>query len=234
LSQLGRPRQAFNFDGGSPAELVIGATGAVRMTIRIEGIAAHAGTHPERGVSAIAIGSLAIARLEKGGWHGLVRKGGRRGTSNVGKFEAGQATNVVTDSATLRAEARAHDPRFRRRIVAAYRQAFKTAARSLRNQAGRSGKVHFEVAEDYESFVLEKSEPCVAAAADAVRATGRAPVYRLVDGGLDANWLQAHGIPTVSLGVGQQEIHTVRETLDLDQFYTGCRIALRLATGLDG
>ena len=46
---LGKPKLAFNFDGGSPAKLTIGATGGYRMTIDIQGLASHAGNRPERG-----------------------------------------------------------------------------------------------------------------------------------------------------------------------------------------
>ena len=70
------------------------------MTIVVEGLASHAGVHPEQGVSAIAIASLAIADLVNNGWHGLVQKNGKQGASNVGVIHGGQATNVVTDLAT--------------------------------------------------------------------------------------------------------------------------------------
>ena len=74
-SLLGKPKLAFNFDGGSPAKLTIGATGGYRMTIDIRGLASHAGSAPAEGVSAIAIASLAIADLVKNGWHGQIAKG---------------------------------------------------------------------------------------------------------------------------------------------------------------
>ncbi len=80
LSLLGRPRLAFNFDGGSSAKVTVGATGGYRFLIRVRGIASHAGGAPEEGVSAITIAALAIADLHEGGWLGLVQKGGRRGT----------------------------------------------------------------------------------------------------------------------------------------------------------
>jgi tripeptide aminopeptidase len=56
------------------------------------------------------------------------------------------------------------------------------------------------------------------------------PETRIVNGGLDANWLTRHGLPTVTLGCGQAGIHTVEETLHIDSFLTACHIALRLAT----
>jgi tripeptide aminopeptidase len=51
----------------------------------------------------------------------------------------------------------------------------------------------------------------------------------VTNGGLDANWITVHGIPTVTLGCGQRNIHTVSEELDIAQFHAARRIALRLA-----
>ena len=73
LAKLGTPTLAFNFDGGSPVILKVGATGGYRMTVEIEGLASHAGNRPEEGVSAIAIASLAITDLVQNGWHGLIK-----------------------------------------------------------------------------------------------------------------------------------------------------------------
>jgi len=232
LSLLGRPRLAFNFDGGSPEKITIGATGGFRMEIRIQGIASHAGNAPEQGVSAIAIAALAIAELHKTGWHGRIEKGGRFGTSNVGAIHAGEATNVVTPQADIRAEARSHDPAFRRRIVRAIQQAFCKAARLVRNVQGRHGKVKIQGRLDYESFRLSPDEPCVVAAAGAVRSAGAEARLAITDGGLDANWMTARGIPTVTLGCGQVNPHTTDERLALDEFRQACRIALRLACAI--
>jgi tripeptide aminopeptidase len=230
VGMLGRPRLAFNFDGGSPTKLTIGATGAYRLSIDIRGIASHAGGAPADGVSAIAIASLAIADLVKHGWHGQVTKGRHSGTSNVGVIHGGEATNVVTNHVEIRAEARSHDPKFRRRIVREIGRAFERAVRSLQNQAGRHGKVRISSKLDYESFRLAATEPCVVTASAAVAAEGHEPELAVTNGGLDANWITAHGIPTVTLGCGQQNIHCVEEELDIAEFQLARRIALRLAT----
>jgi tripeptide aminopeptidase len=230
-ADLGRPKLAFNFDGGAVEKITVGATGGYRMDISIEGIPSHAGVAPEQGVSAIAIAALAIADLVDHGWHGLVRKDGKRGTSNVGVIQAGAATNVVAESATLRAEARGHDPAFRGRIVKAIEKAFADAAKRVKNAAGRTGKATVTGRLDYEAFRLADDEPCVVAARQAVRAIGLVPRLDVSNGGLDANWMAANGVPTVTLGCGQMEIHTTQERLDLAAFADACRAALRLATG---
>ncbi|MCY2993521.1 MAG: M20/M25/M40 family metallo-hydrolase [Planctomycetota bacterium] len=229
-SLLGEPKLAFNFDGGSAAKLTIGATGGYRLAIEIQGLASHAGIAPQWGVSAIAIAALAIADLHRGGWHGDVRKGRRCGTSNVGVIQGGDATNVVTDRVTIRAEARSHDPEFRRKIVAEIERAFQRAVREVKSAAGATGRVDLDGRLDYEAFRLAEDEPCVQAAADAVRAIGREPELAISNGGLDANWISAQGIPTVSLGAGQVNPHRTDEALNVAEFEDACRVALRLAT----
>ena len=144
LGKLKKPKYAFNWDGGGPTKMTIGATGGYRMEINIHGKASHAGNAPASGVSAIAIASIAIADLHKNGWHGDVRKGKHRGTSNVGFINGGEATNVVTDHVVLRAEARSHDPVFRKKIVAAIEKAFKNAAKSVVSTEGKRGTVKFD------------------------------------------------------------------------------------------
>lgn len=231
---LGNPKLAFNWDGGSPIKLTIGATGGYRMLVELEGVASHAGGAPEQGVSAIAIASLAIADLYRGGWHGDIYKDGKHGTSNVGFIHGGEATNVVTDHVTLKVEARSHDPKFRKRIVREIEQAFRRAAKEVRNDSGVSGEASIEGHLDYESFLLPFDEPCVQVAEQAVRAIGQEPLHAIANGGVDANWLTAHGIPAVSLGCGQKYQHMATEELHVPEFEDACRIGLRLATATEG
>ncbi len=227
---LGRPKLAFNWDGGSPESIIIGATGGYRMKIRIEGLASHAGVAPEQGISAITIASLAIARLVEEGWHGKIEKGRRLGTANVGHIEGGGATNVVTDCVRLFAEVRSHDPKFRQLIVHAFERSFQQVANQVRSASGKRGKVAIDGRLDYEAFRLDDDQPCIAAAEAAIRSIGLTPSRSICNGGLDANWMNAHGIPTVTLGCGQIDPHTVLERLDIAAFHRSCRLALRLAS----
>jgi len=233
LGLLGRPHLAINFDGGAADKVTVGATGGYRMQIHVSGVASHAGVVPEKGVSAIAIAALAIAQLHRDGWHGRIEKDGHQGTSNVGIIRGGEATNVVTPEVELRAEARSHDPAFRRQIVRAIQRAFQQAARSVHNVDGIRGRVQIDGGLDYESFRLNDDEPSVVAAQAAVHHCGANPIRALSNGGLDANWLTARGIPTVTLGCGQENGHTVSERLDLAEFRRACQIALCLATAAE-
>jgi tripeptide aminopeptidase len=178
--------------------------------------------------------ALALAEVQTGGWFGKVVKDGREGTSNVGPVgtldgkSAGAATNVVTDFVHVRGESRSHDAKFVRQITAAFKAAFTRAAGRVKDHEGRSAKVKFDSRLDYVPFRLKEDSPAVRRAAAAVRAIGRQPNVRVTNGGLDANWMVKHGIPTITFGAGQNEIHTVKEFVDLVEFESGCRLALAL------
>lgn len=232
-SKLGDPKLCFNFDGGPPNLVITGATGDVHIDIVIHGVASHAGARPEMGVSAVVIAGMAIADLQQNGWLGLIEKPDGSGTSNLGFINGGAATNVVTDYIEIRGEARSHDPEFRQKIVDAIEAAFTKAAADLTNQEGRAGSIEYTHRLKYEAFRLNEDEPAVTAAAAAITATGLEPVEKISNGGLDANWITSHGLPTVTLGCGQEHIHTVAERLHVPSFRQACDIAWRLATDTD-
>jgi tripeptide aminopeptidase len=233
---LGNPVMAFNYDGGAASNVVIGAVGADRWEVEIFGRASHAGGAPERGISSTMILGLALAEVKKGGWFGKVVKGKKQGTSNVGPVTggpgrpAGDATNVVTDYVHVRGESRSHDPKFFKQITAAYKAAFEKAAKTVKNSEGKSGRIKFKVQTDYYPFRIKDSLPVVKRAIAAVSAGGAEPNVRVTNGGLDANWMVRHGIPTVTFGAGQNEAHTVDEWVNLEEFERGCALAVRLAT----
>jgi tripeptide aminopeptidase len=230
LGLLRRPKLAFNFDGGSAERIVVGATGGYHIEIHIQGIASHAGASPESGVSAITIAAVAIAQLQETGWLGRIEKRGRRGTSNVGAIRGGEATNIVAPQVEIRAEARSHDSAFRMKIVRSIERAFLKAAKSIRNCEGVGGEISHSGRLDYEAFKLPADDPSILAAEAAIRDCGGDPLRAVSDGGLDANWMTARSIPTVTLGCGQRNPHTPAERLDLSEFHKACRVALRLAT----
>jgi tripeptide aminopeptidase len=233
LKQLGNPKLGFNWDGSAAERLIVGATGAYRIEINVRGILSHAGVAPENGVSAIAITSLAIADLTRNGWHGLIVKGKSRGTSNFGIVQGGDATNVVTEHVFVKAEARSHDPKFRKKILDEITKSFERAVKEVKNAKGKRGSVEITPRMDYESFKLDDNEPCVVAAEDVMTSIGLKPSRVVSNGGLDANWLSSRGLPTVSMGCGQMNIHSTEERLDIAGFNAACRVALRLATDCD-
>jgi tripeptide aminopeptidase len=54
-----------------------------------------------------------------------------------------------------------------------------------------------------------------------------------IDGGLDANWLNRRGLPTITFGAGQHSPHTEEEYVQVDEYLDGCRLAVALASPPD-
>jgi tripeptide aminopeptidase len=230
LSDLGKPKMGFNIDGGAPAELEIGALGADRWQAHVHGISSHAGVHPDHGVSAALIAARAIADIATRGFFGKIVKGSRRGTSNVGMIGGGEASNQVTDYVLVKGESRSHDTAFVRTITDTYRKAFDRAAKSVRNHKKKTGKVRFVVETDYEPFRIPKNAPVIQHAVRAAKSVRLKATLNYADGGLDANYLNARGVPTVTFGAGQHSPHTVDEYVNVKEFLGGCRYAVALAT----
>ena len=236
LKKLGDPAMGFNVDGSLAQEFAIGAVGADRWQVEITGLASHAGVAPHEGISATAVVALALAEVYNGGWFGLVKKSGKVGTSNVGPVgdangnSLGQATNVVTDYALIKGESRSHDAKFIGEITAAYKTAFQNAAKKVTNDKGKSARVKFSAERDYHPFALNETDAVVLQGIAAAESLGLSPSLRMANGGLDANWIVKHKIPTITFGAGQNEIHTVNEYCKLKDFELGCRLGLALAT----
>ncbi|MSR29979.1 MAG: M20/M25/M40 family metallo-hydrolase [Gemmataceae bacterium] len=233
---LGRPEMGFNVDGKTPNEITIGAVGAERFEVEIFGKASHAGVHPDEGISSTLVAAEALAKVHASGWFGKITKPQGQGTSNIGIFSgknlqsAGDATNVVTDYVYLKGEARSHDSKFTRLICKEYNAAFQWASRQVKNKHQEKARVRFQSSMEYHPFRLKEDAPVVQYAQEKAAGMGLKPELKIGNGGLDANWLVRHGIPTITFGAGQNKIHTLDEFVDVEEFWKGCQFALALAT----
>jgi tripeptide aminopeptidase len=235
-ADLNRAAMGFNVDSRLAADLITGAVGQEYWDVDIKGKAAHAGLAPEKGISATLVGALALTEARRSGWFGKVVKPEGKGTSNAGVFggkdnkAAGDATNVVTDYVHIKGEARSSDLAFAHAITEGFRAAFQKAQAEITDTDGETAEVKFEASHAYPPFNLANDTPAVRHAIRAAQAIGMKPNTVFSNGGLDANWLVKHGLPTVSFGAGQNEVHTVKEFVDLPEFAHGCRLAVALAT----
>jgi tripeptide aminopeptidase len=226
----------FNVDSTHAALLTIGAVGQQNWEVTIKGKAAHAGVAPERGISSTLVASVGLTEAHRGGWFGKVVQPEGKGSSNVGIFggkdgkPAGDATNVVTDYVHLVGEARSTDAAFAVKITEAFEAAFNKAKGEVKDADGNMAEVTFQSRTAYPPFLMSEDDPAVQRAKKAAKAMGLEPVTMVSAGGLDANWLVKHGVPTVTFGAGQAEIHTVNEYVVIPEFAQGCRLAVAIAT----
>ena len=233
---LGGATMGFNVDSTHAALLTIGAVGQQNWEVTIKGKAAHAGVAPERGISSTLVASIGLTEARRSGWFGKVEQPEGKGSSNVGIFggkdgkPAGDATNVVTDYVHLVGEARSTDAAFAVKITEAFEAAFNKAKGEVKDADGNMAEVTFQTRTAYPPFLMSEDDPAVQRAKKAAQAMGLEPVTMVSAGGLDANWLVKHGVPTVTFGAGQAEIHTVNEYVVIPEFAQGCRLAVAIAT----
>jgi tripeptide aminopeptidase len=233
---LGGATMGFNVDSTHAALLTIGAVGQQNWEVTIKGKAAHAGVAPERGISSTLVASVGLTEAHRGGWFGKVVQPEGKGSSNVGIFggkdgkPAGDATNVVTDYVHLVGEARSTDAAFAVKITEAFAAAFNKAKGEVKDADGNMAEVTFQSRTAYPPFLMSEDDPAVQRAKKAAQAMELEPVTMVSAGGLDANWLVKHGVPTVTFGAGQAEIHTVNEYVVIPEFAQGCRLAVAIAT----
>lgn len=235
-ADLKDPVMCINVDGQLASELIIGAVGQENWEVEIKGKASHAGVAPDEGISSTLVGAIALAEARNAGWFGKVVKPDGHGTSNVGIFggkdgkPSGDATNVVTDYTYIKGEARSPELTFATKIVNGYEEAFARARSEVKDHEGGTADVTFRRQPAYPPFELGKDTPVVKRATEALKMLGIEPTYLFSNGGLDANWLDKHGIPTITIGAGQARIHTINEYVNLTEYEKGCRLGLLMAT----
>jgi tripeptide aminopeptidase len=199
------------------AGLIIGAVGQENWEVEIKGRASHAGVAPEKGISAMFVAAVALAEAHRDGWFGKVVTPEGHGTSNPGIFggkngkAAGDATNVVTDYVHIKGETRSPESAFAAAITEGYRQAFAKAQAQIKDAGRATAKVKFSHKPAYPPFKLADDAPVLKRAKRAATALGLTPTTLFSNGGLDANWFDKDGVPTVTIGSGQYKIHTVHE-----------------------
>ncbi len=192
----------YSFDGEVPVgELIAAAVAKEDLEVVVRGRRAHAALEPERGVHAV----LAAAEVVRSFPLGRVADDQ---VANVGRIEGGGATNVVPDEVTLRAEARAFTGARLDELVERIVSGAEAAAAPL------GASVTVRRRRLYDGYELgEDAEPVRRLRAVAAR-HGLAPRLVRSIGGSDTNVLNQKGVPTVNVGVGMHEIHSVSEWID--------------------
>ena len=129
---------------------------------------------------------------------------------------------------SILAEARSHDPEFRAQIIESWKSAFLAAVDQVSNIEGDQSTVSFGPGPTYESFALSDDEPIVRKTIAAAERCGFEIKPVTNNGGMDANWIVAHGIPAVTIAVGQRQVHTADEWIHLGDFEKALNLVVAL------
>jgi len=197
-----RADHAYSFDGEVPVgELITSAVFKEDVTITVTGRAAHAALEPERGIHAIKAAAAVVEAIPLG-------RVAEDQVLNIGAITGGGATNVIPASVTMRGELRAFSAD-RLEELAGNVSALATAA------AARHGAtVTLERRHLYDGYALaDATPPILRLAAVAERHDVQLKTVSSI-GGSDTSILNQKGLPTVNVGIGMHDIHSVNEWID--------------------
>lgn len=183
--------------------------------ITFHGRKAHAGIEPEKGVNAIVAAAKAISQMHIG-------RLSPETTSNIGRIEGGGATNVVTDSVYFTAEIRSHSMEVLHDEVAYMEQCCRKAAEEM------GATVEFCHELSYPTLNVSLDSNLVQMTVKAMEEEGITPNCMVIGGGSDANILAGHGYRSVILGLGMRDVHTVEESLDMNEVYKCTKVMRRM------
>ena len=194
------------------------------LEFTVEGLAAHAGVSPERGISAIRIAAEGVAAMRLG----RVDAGT---TANIGSIEAGGPLNVVPNRAHLRVEVRALDEAALEGQCRHIRECLDTAAaRHIMVLDGRrvEPRVTAMIARQYPAMHVAQEAPVFRLVQAAAARLGQRLEAASSCGSSDANILNARGIACVDLGTGMHDIHTAAEWMDLREMWAAIELTLEI------
>ena len=189
---------------GEVGGIVTAAPYQSKLWTTIYGKTAHAGVAPEKGISAIKLAAKSISGMKLG-------RIDEETTANIGRFEGGRATNIVCEEAFILSEARSINPDKMNKQVDMMVEKFASTSVSL------GGRAETKVELMYPGFSIGEDEEVVQVAMKSIRNVGREPKIMTSGGGSDGNVFNGMGVPTVTLSVGYEEIHTKNERMPVKE-----------------
>ena len=186
----------FVLDSGPPiGSLLHSAPSQNSLLVTIEGVPSHAGSSPEKGISAIVAASKAISKMTLG-------RIDSETTANIGTITGGSGRNVVPAKVVIHAEARSMNAEKlaeqTRHMVTIFEQ----------EAAAMGAKATVEVTEQYHTYRLNDDDAVIRLARQAGEMCGFTVATRPTGGGSDANFFNRKGVPTTVLATGMQKVHT--------------------------
>ncbi len=204
-----KSKTGYILDSTDLEGIVTRAPAANRFVIKVYGKDAHAGAAPEKGINAIYVASKAIAQLELG-------RIDHETTCNIGKIQGGKATNIVPDLVTIHGEVRSHDEEKLKCVTESIVNTFLSVVDSCKVSVNDLPKVEIELEHDFPATYIPDDHTVVQLAKQAAKNLGKEMESKTIGGGADANIFFGKGVVTGVLGTGMTDVHTVRESIKLE------------------
>ena len=219
-----KARYGYSLDATDTEGIVTRAPAANHIELEVHGRDAHAGAAPEKGINAIHLASRAISELRVG-------RIDEETTANIGLIEGGKATNIVPCLVRVAGEIRSHSPEKLDKETQKMVQSFERQVSDYKDRFPSDDglpRLEAEVRQDFSVLKVPEDHPVVTLAKDAASSLGRKMKTKASGGGSDANIFFGHGIVAGVLGTGMKDMHTVRESIRLDDMVKSVELLLEI------
>ena len=224
--KLIRAREGYALDSSGFARVITHAPALNRIYITINGVAAHAGLHPEWGVNALILAGQALAKVRSG-------RIDEETTANFGTISGGAACNIVPEKVMIEAEVRSHSLDKLARVTDEIRDIFQATIADWSDPTGLAKgvpSVDIDVREDFTVMQLAPDDPVLRRVDAAARSIGLELSYEKAGGGSDANIFNGHGLVTAILATGMTNVHSTSEQVELQDMFDLTRLLIALLT----
>ncbi|MDD2390320.1 MAG: M20/M25/M40 family metallo-hydrolase [Desulfobacterales bacterium] len=214
----------YSLDAADTEAVVTRAPAANRIDFKIHGKDAHAGSSPENGINAIVVASRAIAAIPRLG------RIDSETTCNIGVVHGGIASNIVPNLVTVEGEARSHN---QEKLDAITQEIVSTVTKVVEEEKKRFPgmalpAVEFEIESEFPVQHIPDDHPVVELARKAGQNLQRSIRTKTTGGGTDANIFTQKGIVMGVLGTGMTDVHTVRESVKLDDMVRSAELVMEI------
>ena len=216
----------YALDSSGMGRVIIGAPASNRLRIGIKGVAAHAGLHPERGISAINLAGQALARAPFG-------RIDAESTINFGTIQGGTASNIVPEQVRIEGEVRSHSSERLEELTQEVEQAFRTVIEEWQDQSGKvkgRPELDFQVEADFPVMQLSREDEMIRQVERAARAIDMDLTLEVAGGGSDANIFNGYGLQTAIIATGMTHVHSTDEQVSLEDMVALTRLLLAIVS----
>lgn len=190
---------------GYPGNISISAPGYYQINAEIIGRGSHAGVAPEKGISAIKIGSEIISQLTLG-------RIDEESSVNIGTIKGGTARNAVPEKIYIEGEIRSRNDQQLEKLKSDINKTFYNVIKKYPD-----AKLNLGFYKEFEGFSISKNNKALVMIIDCMKDLCIASRLEDSGGGSDANIINAAGIEVVDIGVGTYELHSTREFVKIEE-----------------
>jgi tripeptide aminopeptidase len=203
--------------------IVVRAPAANRLKFILHGKSSHAGSAPEKGINAIALAARAIANVSLG-------RIDCETTCNIGLIAGGRAINIVPDRVEVNGEVRSHDLNKLQSVTDGIVASFEHVVATHRAGGKDDGLPRLEtmIEREYSGTHIPEDHHIVTLARQAADNLGRRMISKSSGGGSDANIFFEKGIITGVLGTGMKDVHTLGESVRLDEMVKAAELLMEI------